>query len=570
MTQQIHDGGRAVAHALAAADVTTIFTLHGGHLDSIYRGCLDHGLKLIDVRHEACAGHAAEAWARLRNEIGVCMITAGPGFTNAITSITNAWLDGVPVLYLIGAPPLREAGLNVLQGGIDQIAMAKPITKLAVQITDPDRIADQIATAISVARSGRPGPVLVELPIDVLARPCTVPVKARRPVLASAGAPSAADVETALTILQAAERPVLVLGGLARYQLAPAQIARFLEITGVPVVSSQRAMGLVDPALPNYAHGLDSLAVASATGAGAADAALLLGARHGLFMGGRSEAFLAADCRLVHVHADAFQFSAVRVPELASTADCGLFLEALSAAWTKPASANLGWRNALAQMPEVIDSMFEPHTASGRPHPYFAARAVIDHCPADSIFVTDGGENSFWVAYHMRSRTPGGVLSFGQLGALGTGMGMAIGAQVAMPARRVVHLCGDGAIGFNLQEFDTMARHRLPVVSVIFNNSAWGMSLHGQQLLYGEHYDCVSKLPDIAYEKVAAALGCHMERVHTLDELAPAMARAFASGRPACINVDTAAEIMLPATAAMLGDPAPGEVMVPYYENIPA
>jgi thiamine pyrophosphate-dependent acetolactate synthase large subunit-like protein len=175
------DGGAAVARTLAAAKVKTIFALHGGHLDAAFKGFLDEGIELVDTRHEACAGHAAEGWARLTGGLGVCMITAGPGFTNALTSMANARLDGVPVLFLAGAPPLREESLNVLQGGVDQIAMAAPVVKLAIRITDPDRIPDQLANAITVALGGRPGPVFVELPIDVMARPraCRWPCRCR-------------------------------------------------------------------------------------------------------------------------------------------------------------------------------------------------------------------------------------------------------------------------------------------------------------------------------------------------------------------------------------------------------
>jgi thiamine pyrophosphate-dependent acetolactate synthase large subunit-like protein len=176
------DGGAAVARTLAAAKVKTIFALHGGHLDAAFKGFLDEGIELVDTRHEACAGHAAEGWARLTGGLGVCMITAGPGFTNALTSMANARLDGVPVLFLAGAPPLREESLNVLQGGVDQIAMAAPVVKLAIRITDPDRIPDQLANAITVALGGRPGPVFVELPIDVMARPARLPLALPLPV----------------------------------------------------------------------------------------------------------------------------------------------------------------------------------------------------------------------------------------------------------------------------------------------------------------------------------------------------------------------------------------------------
>ena len=163
---------------------------------------------------------------------------------------------------------------------------------------------------------------------------------------------------------------------------------------------------------------------------------------------------------------------------------------------------------------------------------------------------------------------PGGVLTFGQLGALGVGFGLAAGAAYARPGKPVVQISGDGAIGFHLQEFETMVRQKLPIVTVVLNNSCWGQSLHGQQILYGENYSCISVLGDIKYHEIAKGFGCYGERVDTLDEIGPAIARAFASGLPGCIDVTVDAEVVLPMTAAMLGEPADNEVMVPYYENI--
>lgn len=564
------DGGAAVAYALKAAGVTTVFTLHGGHLDSIFHACLDQGIELVDTRHESAAGHAAEGWAKATGQIGVCMITAGPGFTNGMTAIANAYLDGTPTLFIIGAPPLREAGLNVLQGGLDQIAMAKPVTKRAIQITDPTRIIDQMALAIDCAVTGRPGPVLVELPIDVLARPCTPCDLDRTVSRPRPSAPDAATIDEAIAILQQAARPVLILGGLARYEAEAASVTRFCEVSGIPVVSSTRALGLADPTAPSYAHTLDTLPTAAAIGVGSADAALMLGARFGLFMGGRSEAYLPADCAVIQVHADPAEFSAVRTPALSSTANCGRFLDGLAKAWRKPADAIREWRDALGGIPAAIEGSFARETPSGRIHPYFAAKEVIASAPADTLFVQDGGEANFWAAYHVRTRRPGGVLAFGQLGALGTGMGMALGAATARPNQPVLHIIGDGAMGFHIQEFETFARHKRPIVTVILNNSCWGMSIHGQQILYGDNYNCVSLLPDTPYQDVARAMGCHGERVDRIEDIGPAMARAFASGLPACVNVMTAPEIVLPATAAMLGEPGANEIMVPYYENIPA
>lgn len=560
------DGGAAVARAMTAAGVTTIFALHGGHLDAAFKGFLDEGITLVDTRHEACAGHAAEGWARVTGGLGVCMITAGPGFTNALTSMANARLDGVPVLFMAGAPPLREEALNVLQGGVDQIAMARPVVKHAVRITDPDRIVDQIANAITIALTGRPGPVFVELPIDVLARPARLPSVLPRPVVSAPTAPLPAHVDEIMRLLEQAQRPVAILGSLARYQATPAQAAAFLDTLGIPVVQSSRALGLVAPAHPGYAH--DPGAIAAATAAGEApDLILMLGSRFGLFLAGRTRAFFPEDATIVQVHADAAEFGLIHAPALATTAHVGAFMAAVTAAWPHPANRFHGWRDTMRRASQAIGSEFSEETRSGKINPYHAARAAVAGAPADTSFVLEGGEAGLWAGYHARVAHPGGVLTFGQLGALGTGFGFALGAAYARPGKPVVQITGDGAVGFHLQEFETMVRQRLPIVTVVLNNSCWGQSIHGQQILYGENYSCISLLGDIKYHEIAQGFGCYGERVTTLDEIGPAIARAFASGKPGCIDVTVDADLVLPMTAAMLGEAAPGEVMVPYYEN---
>lgn len=562
------DGGAAVARTLKAAGVRQIFALHGGHLDAAFKGFLDNGIELADTRHEASAGHAAEAWARITGELGVCMITAGPGFTNALTPMMNALLDGTPVLFMAGSPPLREAGLNILQGGVDQVAMATPATKHAIRVTDPDRIADQLANAITIALNGRPGPVFVELPIDVLARPARLPAVLPRPVAPVETRPSPAQTAEIAAALQAAKRPVIVLGGLARYQATAAQITRFVETTGIPIVCTSRAMGLVPRDHPAYAHEPASVAAAMA-GGHSPDLILMLGSRFGMFLAGRTRTFFPEDAKVIQVHSDAAEFGLIHQPDLVSTASIGGFVEAIGEMWGNPADRLSDWRETMLAASRAIGAEFVPGTASGAMSPYFAAKAVVDAAPEGTTFVIEGGEAGLWGAYHARVSHPGGVCTYGQLGALGIGMGFAIGAAHARPGHPVIQISGDGAIGFHLQEFEPMVRQRLPIITVILNNNAWGMSIHGQQILYGENYSCISVLGDVRYHEVAKGFGLHGERVTRLEDVGPAIERAIASGGPACIDVTVDLDLVAPGTSAMLGDGSPKEIMVPYYENIP-
>ncbi|MET0366241.1 MAG: thiamine pyrophosphate-binding protein [Sphingobium sp.] len=563
----VTDGGALVARVLHGAGVTRVFALHGGHLDAAFKGFLDEGIDLVDSRHEACSGHAAEGWARVTGDLGVCMITAGPGFTNALTCMANARLDGTPVLFMAGAPPLREEALNVLQGGVDQIAMATPVVKHAIRITDPDRIPDLLANAITIATSGRPGPVFVELPIDIMARPARMPRPMPRPVAPVATAPLPAQVQEMVALLKAAKRPVAILGSLARYQSTPAQVAHFLDTLGIPVVSSSRAMGMVDPAHPSYAHDPSAIGVAIAEGQ-EPDLILMLGSRFGLFLGGRTRVFFPEGAKIIQVHADAAEFGRIHQPALATTASVGAVMDALADAWDEGAGRFADWQAMMRKAASAVGAEFVKETRSGQINPYFAAKAAVDGSPDGTTFVLEGGEAGLWAGYHARVSHPGGVLTFGQLGALGVGFGLAVGAAYARPGKPVLQITGDGAVGFHLQEFETMVRQKLPIVTVVLNNSCWGQSLHGQQILYGENYSCISLLGDIKYHDIAKGFGCYGERVTTLEEIGPAIARAFASGLPGCIDVTVDPDVVLPMTAAMLGEPAPNEVMVPYYENI--
>src|SRR5258708_354084 len=208
-------GGAALAKSLRALGVTEVFTLHGGHLDSFLVACPDEEIRLTDTRHEATAGHAAEAYARATGKIGVCVITAGPGFANSLTAMVDAWLDAVPVLFIAGSPPLREVATNPLQGGFDQVAMAAPVTKWSHRITNAERIADLVDKAVRTALTGRPGPVFLEVPIDVMFAPLAAEALAlpQRPALASRPAPTPPAVEAILTLLAEAPRPPGSLGG---------------------------------------------------------------------------------------------------------------------------------------------------------------------------------------------------------------------------------------------------------------------------------------------------------------------------------------------------------------------
>ena len=572
-----HNGGSLLAESLATLGVTEVFALHGGHLDAFLVACPEHGLRLLDTRHEASAGHAADAYARATGgRVGVAVITAGPGFTNALTPMVSAYLDAVPVLFVAGSPPLREVETNPLQGGFDQVAMAAPVCKWAHRITGGERIPDLVDKAIRIAVSGRPGPVFLEMPIDVMFAPVNrvmMPLSGSRRD-AARPAPPARAVQQILDLLAGAQRPVIIAGGGTVLSQSAAALGRFVERSGIPVASSSRAHGILPPDHPAYVGGTGAISITGVATRQTPDVVLLAGARQGLFTGGRSGAVVPAGARLIQIDADGSELSRLKAADLGVVADCSETFAALADAagerdwpdfstWTETLRAH---RNGLAALFEDAP----PETAKGRLHPYHAAKATLAALPAETALVCDGGESSGWFDPHLRPPGPGLFITNGYLGCLGFAQGAAMGIAAAEPGRPVALLTGDGALGFHIGEFDTMVRHGLPIVTVVMNNACWGMSQHGQDIVYGENRRTAVALADTHYEQVAAGFGCHGERVDRYEDIEPAIRRAVASGKPACVNLIVDADVAHPVTAAMVGDvTATDEIAIPYYENIP-
>ncbi|MDX1650146.1 MAG: thiamine pyrophosphate-binding protein, partial [Myxococcota bacterium] len=324
------DGGELFVRVLERAGIDTVFTLHGGHLDAIYQAARGRAIRLVDTRHEQAAGHAADGWARTTGRPGVAIVTAGPGFTDCLTAVANAYLDCVPTLFVAGAAPLREAETLPLQGGIDQVAMVAPITKWAHRVTHTDRIPDLTAQALRIASSGRPGPVFLELPIDVLfARVDEGRVALPEKILPdTAPAPAPSAVTRAVELLHAAERPAILAGGGAWFSGAGTELLAFAERTGTPVFSNGKAHGMVPADHPLCGRGFATLAAAAGAGA-PADVVLVLGARLGLFTGGRGARLLPAEATLVQVDVAPEELGRNRHVDLAIAADCRETLRAL-------------------------------------------------------------------------------------------------------------------------------------------------------------------------------------------------------------------------------------------------
>jgi acetolactate synthase I/II/III large subunit len=534
-------GGELLVRTLMCANVKHIFGLHGAHLETIFQSCLDHDIPITDTRHEVAAGHAAEGYARATRSLGVAMATAGPGFTNIITSIANAYLDRTPVLYISGSSGLNQAETNTLQSGIDQVAVATPITKWAHRITVAQDIPRLVAQAVRLATSNPTGPVLLDMPMDVLVtqvdeNSVAIPEKV---LVDSRALPESREVEDALKLLASANRPVIMAGVGAYFSDAGAELRVFAEATGTPVFSDFQAHGLLPSNHPLYGGTFHKMADLSAPDQ-RPDVVLAVGVRFGLFTLGMSDLAVPLAAKIIHIEVDPKEIGRLRQVAVPIVADPRETLRAMNASaksqkWPDRTRWQQTIRNAKVERCKRMQKDLE---RTGPPmHPLQAVSAIADNIAEDTIIVGDGAEAYHWMNEVIRQNHPGSYITHGFLGAVGFGLGLALGAQVAHPRRPVLCLVGDGAIGFTIAEFDTMVRRKLPIVAVVMNNHSWAASQHFQEIVSGKNRLSATELRDANYHEVAAAFGAYGQRVTDVKDLGPAIKAAFASGKPACINV---------------------------------
>jgi acetolactate synthase-1/2/3 large subunit len=533
-------GGHLVARALKAEGIEVIFTLCGGHIIDIYDGCTDAGIRIVDVRHEQAAAHAADAWSRLTGIPGCAVVTAGPGTTDTITAVANAWRAQTPMLVIGGQGALKQAHMGSLQE-LDHVGLMKPITKLATTVYHTERIPDILGMAFRQAFSGRPGPVFVEIPRDVLDAAVDESAVVDPGKYRSRGK-TYGDlklVEEAARLVSMSERPAVLAGSQVWHCRAAAGLQSFAEAAQVPIYLNGSARGSLPPGHP-------LLFVRSRRDALAkADVILVIGTPFDfrLAYGKR----LAADAKIIQIDLDYGELGHNRGVDIGITGDAGAVLEQLSASLpsalsplARGAKGHQAWLEALrAAEQKALEKDLPFLNSDATPiHPLRLAREINDLLTEDSIFIGDGGDVVTMSASAIQTRRPGQWLDPGPLGTLGVGMPFAIAAKLAQPHKEAFLLLGDGAFGFNGFEFDTAVRFKLPIVSVVGNNAAWNQIRYGQISKYGkERGDTANLLAPTRYDRVVEALGGYGEHVTEPKDIRPALERARACGLPACVNV---------------------------------
>lgn len=520
-------GGRLVAQALAAEGVDVLFTLSGGHVMPIYEGCRHEGVRVVDVRHEQSAAHAAEAWGRVRRACGVAVVTAGPGVTGTVTAVASALAGQVPLLVIGGARPLVQAERGALQE-FDQLSLMRPITKWAGVCAHTARIPEYVALAFRHALSRPFGPVYLELPMDVLFEEAEPdgPVGPARVESLSAGEPDA--LERAAALLDASERPAIVGGSGIWWDAAAEALTALAERVGAPVFTNGSGRGSVPPGHPLFFQHARSSTLRDADVVLVAGATLDFRLRYGAF----------GDGALVHVHGDPRELGRNRVPDVGIAADTRLALSALTEL-VRPSSSRDPWLAAARSSESAWwDSHRDQIESNQAPLHHYRLGAALDQVlPDDAFVIGDGGDVVAAVSRVLRIHRPGHWLDPGPFGCLGVGPGFALGVGAAGVAGPIVVVMGDGAFGLNGMDVDSLVRFDIPAVLVIGNDAAWGEIRIPQIGIYGLEGEVATRLAPSRYDRIAEVFGCRGEYVERPDELIPALERALSSGETTVMNV---------------------------------
>jgi acetolactate synthase I/II/III large subunit len=538
-------GADILARALDGAGLRTIFTLSGNHIMALFDAALGTGLKLVHVRHEAAAVHMADAWARLTGQCGIALVTGGPGHANAVGALLTALAAESPLVLLSGHAATHELGRGAFQE-LRQADMALPASKAAWTVHSAPQLGRDLARAVRIARSGRPGPVHLSLPLDLLEQrledtPALWPQAGQFAPISQPLADRAADAT--LAALASAKRPLVLAGPALCTTSGRALLRRLAAATGVPAIGMESPRGINDPSLGAFAAVLAQ-----------ADLIVLLGKPHDFTLRFADPPFVDRACRFIALEPDAALIERVGKEKgarlLASAiADAAAAAEHLIARTAGASRSSGSWAHEVAEAiayrpptwPALAAAAAESALAAAaaeKVHPLQLSRAIAPVLAqdCDAILICDGGEIGQWPQAVL---TPARRVINGVGGSIGAAIPFAVAARLAEPAAPIIAVMGDGAFGLHMAEFDTAVRYRLPFVAVVGNDATWNAEYQIQLREYGADRAHGCELLPARYDLVATALGGHGELVTAAHELGPALQRAVASASPACLNVMT-------------------------------
>ncbi|WP_017559403.1 thiamine pyrophosphate-binding protein [Nocardiopsis baichengensis] len=543
-------GGHLVAKALKSEGVDVVFTLCGGHIIDIYDGCADEGIDVIDVRHEQVAAHAADGYARVTGRPGCAVVTAGPGTTDAVTGIANAYRAESPLLVIGGQGALSQHKMGSLQD-LPHVDMIAPISKFAATVPHTERVADMVSMAFREAHNGAPGPAFLEIPRDVL--DARVPLESARIPQAGhyrasgrqAGDPAA--IERLTELLVRSERPSILLGGQVWTARATDTAADLVRSLNVPAFMNGAGRGTLPPGDPHHFQLSRRHAFRES------DLIIIVGTPFDFRMGYGKR--LSHDATVVQIDMSYTTVGKNRDVDLGIVGDpetvLSAVLQAASGFKDTGAQGRKAWLEELrAVEAKTRNERASLFTSDGTPiHPYRLVSEINDFLTEDSMYIGDGGDIVTFSGQVVQPKSPGHWLDPGPLGTLGVGVPFAMAAKYARPDKEIVALFGDGAFSLTGWDFETMVRFDLPFVGVIGNNSSMNQIRYGQIAKYGaDRGEIGNTLGDVRYSEFARMLGGYGEEVHDPSEIGPALRRARESGKPSLINVWIDPEVYAPGT----------------------
>ena len=530
-------GGRVVAKRLKAHGVTKLFTLSGGHIFSIYDGCREEGIDIVDTRHEQSAGFAAEGWAKATRQPGVCALTAGPGVTNAMSPLGSALQNGSPLVALGGRAPAMRWGQGSLQE-IDHVPFVAPLTRSAATAGSTAEIPGLVDAAFAAALGPPSGPAFVDFPLDVVFMEADVDADAEVEQLDHLALPGAEGVDRAAELLRGAQRPAIMAGTGLYWAHGEHALRALAEELRVPVFVN----GLGRGCMPADHELFFSRARGQALEG--ADVALVIGVPMDFRLGFGGS--FGEDTQIVIIDSAQTDRRPPREAALELYGGIAATLDGIREG-ASGGPDRLGWIGSLRATEDEKRAGEQAELTDGRDplHPLRVYHELRQVLARDAVVIGDGGDFVSYAGRVIDTYEPGCWMDPGPFGCLGAGPGYALAAKLANPQRQVCLLLGDGAFGFSGMEFDTLVRHGVPVVAVMGNNGIWGLEKHPMEFLYG--YSVAAELqPNCRYDRVVEALGGHGELVERPGELRPALERAFASGKPALVNVMTDPSVAYP------------------------
>ena len=536
-------GGHLVAKALKNEGVDTIFTLCGGHIIDIYDGCVDEGIRIIDVRHEQVAAHAADGYARQTGGLGCVVTTAGPGFTNALTGIATAFRSESPVLHIGGQGALSQHKMGSLQD-LPHVDIAAPITKFSASVPATERIADMVSMAARECFAGACGPSYLEIPRDVLdreipAESATIPAPGQyRASTRSIGDP--ADIESLAELLVNAERPAILLGTQVWTSRGHEEAIELVRTLDIPAYFNGAGRGLLPPGDPHH------FSLTRRDAFNEADVIVIVGTPFDFRMGYGKR--LRADAAVVQIDTDYRTVGKNRDLALGIAGDPGAVLRAVSDAASgrlnKGSNSRKSWLAQLRALETEKREKLMPQFLSDKSpiSPYRVAWELNEFLTDNTIYIGDGGDVVTISAQAVQPRAPGNWMDPGALGSLGVGTGFALAAKLAHPGKEVLCYYGDGSFGMTAFDMETANRFGAPYVAVIGNNSAMNQIRFGQLSKYGEERGSVGNLlGDVPFSRFAEMLGGYGEEVHDAANISSALQRAreavATSGKSAVVNI---------------------------------